>query len=107
MLWNRVRGLTPWPGTFTWQKAVPKPRLLKVWEVEPLEGAAGMPGEVLQADKQGLVVACGQGALRILSVQREGARRLNAPEFLIGNPVGVGERLGSALPDGPAQSGRA
>ena len=93
-LWNRVRGLTPWPGTFTWQQAVPKPRLLKIWEVEPLEATAETPGEVLQADKQRLVVACGQGALRILSLQREGGRRLNAPEFLAGNPVGVGERLG-------------
>lgn len=93
-LWNRVRGLTPWPGTFTWQKAVPRPRLLKIWEVAPMEAPAGMPGEVLQADKQGLVVACGQGALRILNLQREGGRRLPAAEFLIGYPLGVGEQLG-------------
>jgi len=53
-----------------------------------------MPGEVLQADKQGLVVACGQGALRILNLQREGGRRLPAAEFLIGYPLGVGEQLG-------------
>lgn len=94
VLWNRVRGLTPWPGTFTWQKAFPKPRLLKVWEAAVTERMSGTPGEVLQADMQGLVVACGNGAVRILTLQKEGGRRLGAPEFLAGNSVGVGERLG-------------
>jgi methionyl-tRNA formyltransferase len=94
VLWNRVRGLTPWPGAFTFQKAEPKPRLLKIWQVEIAENISGAPGEILQADKSGIVIACGKGALRILSLQREGGRRLNAAEFLAGNPLKPGETLG-------------
>ena len=92
-MWNRIRALTPWPGAFTFQKAEPKARLLKVWQVEVEENLSGQPGEVLSADKSGLVVACGTGALRILSLQREGGRRLAAGEFLAGHAVPVGERL--------------
>jgi methionyl-tRNA formyltransferase len=96
VLWNHVRAFIPWPGTFTWQRAVPKPRLVKVWAVEPVEGVAGPPGEILWADKTGILVACGVGALRILNLQREGGRRMNAQEFLAGNPLAVGERFGAA-----------
>jgi methionyl-tRNA formyltransferase len=92
-LWNRTRAFTPWPGTFTFQPAVPKPRLLKIWRAEVDAQGRGKPGEVLQADKHGLIVACGQQALRILSLQREGGRRLEAPAFLAGTDLKVGERL--------------
>lgn len=92
-LWNRVRALNPWPGTFTFQPAEPKRRLLKIWRTEVEENAAGQPGEVLRADQTGLVVACGQQALRILELQREGGRRLSAREFLAGSDLNVGQRL--------------
>src|SRR5262249_11281562 len=71
-IWNRVRGLTPWPGTFT-ELAGQLPQILKIWQAETAEGS-GSPGEILRADKNGIVVACGSGALRVLAVQREGAR---------------------------------
>ncbi len=94
VLWNRVRGFTPWPGAFTCQQVEGKPRLLKIWSATLEEGGSAPPGEVLGADKHGIVVACGQGALRILELQREGGRRLSAQEFLSGNELKVGERLG-------------
>jgi len=93
-LWNRVRAFTPWPGAFTFQKAEPKPRLLKIWQVEVAENFSEEPGKILQADKSGIVVACGTGALRILILQKEGGRRLTAAEFLAGNSLQSGERLG-------------
>jgi methionyl-tRNA formyltransferase len=93
VLWNRVRGFTPWPGAFTHVTAQPKPLLLKIWNAEPAAGS-GQPGEILGADKQGIVIACGEGALRILTLQREGGRRLNAVEFLAGHPLTPGQRLG-------------
>jgi methionyl-tRNA formyltransferase len=93
-LWNRVRALTPWPGTYTYQSAEPSPRLLKIWATEIVPHTSGQPGEVLQADKHDFIVACGQQALRILSLQREGGRRLSAHEFLAGHLVKKGERLG-------------
>ncbi len=92
-LWNRIRAFTPWPGAFTFQPAVPKPRLLKIQEVEVEDNLSGAPGEILRADKAGIVVACGQGALRILTLQREGGRRLSAGDFLAGHPLKPGERL--------------
>jgi methionyl-tRNA formyltransferase len=92
-IWNRVRGLAPWPGAFTYLPGQPNPHLLKIWQTEVLE-RAGQPGEVLQADKTGVVVACGREALRILVLQREGGRRLQAHEFLAGHPLHPGQKLG-------------
>jgi methionyl-tRNA formyltransferase len=89
---NRLRAFTPWPGAFTFLKLEPKPQLLKIWKVEIAE-LSGTPGEILSADKNGIIVACGQNALRILELQREGGRRLSAKEFLAGNPLKAGEKL--------------
>jgi methionyl-tRNA formyltransferase len=92
-LWNRVRAFTPWPGAFTFQPGEPRPRILKIWAAEIEPHLAGRAGEVLRTDKKGIVVGCGQQALRILDLQREGGRRLNAQEFLAGNELPVGLRL--------------
>ena len=92
-LWNRVRGFTPWPGAFTHFNAGGKPLLLKIWEAELAEGA-GSPGQILKAEKGGIMVACGEGALRILVLQREGGRRVSAAEFLAGFPLTPGQHLG-------------
>jgi methionyl-tRNA formyltransferase len=92
-IWNRVRGLAPWPGAFTYLPGQPQPHLLKLWQAEVVE-RAGPPGEVLQADKTGVVVGCGHEALRILILQREGGRRLQAHDFLAGHPLHPGQKLG-------------
>jgi methionyl-tRNA formyltransferase len=92
-IWNRVRGLVPWPGAFTHLPAQPQPQLLKIWQVQVVE-ISGSPGEILRADKTGIVVACGLGALQIQSLQREGGRRLSAAEFLAGHPLHPGQVLG-------------
>jgi methionyl-tRNA formyltransferase len=92
-LWNRVRGLMPWPGAFSHLPGQPQPHLLKIWQAEVVD-RSGPPGEVLQADKAGVVVACGHDALRILILQREGGRRLPAQDFLAGHPLRPGQRLG-------------
>ena len=92
-IWNRVRGLVPWPGAFSFLAGQPQPHLLKIWQAETVE-RPGPPGEVLQADKTGIVVGCGRDALRILVVQREGGRRLTAQEFLAGHPLLPGQKLG-------------
>jgi methionyl-tRNA formyltransferase len=91
-LWNRVRAFTPWPGAFTHLPAQPQPHLLKVWRTEVAEGR-GAPGEVLEAGKPGLVIACGTGALRLLEVQREGGRRMSVGDFLAGHPLKPGNKL--------------
>ncbi len=94
MLWNRVRTFTPWPGAFTFHQEEAKPRLIKIWSVAVEEDLAGKPGEIICADKSGIIVGCGQGALRILELQREGGKRLAAGDFLAGHRLSAGERLG-------------
>ena len=98
VLHNRLRAFTPWPGAFTFLPAQPRPLLLKVWRAEVASAAdlqlapAAKPGQVLAADKLGLVIACREGALRLLEVQKEGSRRMTAAEFLAGHPL-AGEIL--------------
>jgi methionyl-tRNA formyltransferase len=99
VLHRRLRAFTPWPGTFTFLPPQPKPLLLKVWRAEiagadNLQSPSTTPGEVLSADKSGLVVACREGALRLLEVQKEGGRRLPIGEFLAGHPLPPHARLG-------------
>ena len=102
---NRLRAFTPWPGAFTsWSSSLslsgadntPKrelpTQLLKIWKVEPVE-AGGPAGNLLSADKSGIVVGCGVGALRILELQREGGKRLSAEQFLIGHPLKAGQKF--------------
>jgi methionyl-tRNA formyltransferase len=92
-IWNRVRGLMPWPGACTILPGAGPRRLLKVWEAEVSEGS-GAPGQVLKADKNGIVVACGVGALKIGKLQLEGGRRLSVQEFLAGHDLMPGAVLG-------------
>ncbi len=91
-LWSKVRALVPWPCAFTYVPAQPQAHLLKIWKAESCErSGSGSPGQVIEADKEGLVVACGAGALRLLEVQREGGRRLETKQFLAGHPLKAGD----------------
>ena len=91
-IWNRIRAFTPWPGAFTYLPALPKPLLLKIWEAE-LVSTRGVAGEVLSADKSGIVIGCGEDALRVTILQREGGRRMSAQEFLAGNQLPPGTKF--------------
>jgi methionyl-tRNA formyltransferase len=71
-----VRGLSPWPGAF----AEVKGERLKILYAEPVAGK-GASGAAISDD---LVIACGEGALRLLKVQRAGGRVLDAAELLKG-----------------------
>jgi methionyl-tRNA formyltransferase len=93
-LWNKVRALVPWPGTSTSLPSHGKPMLLKIWEAQPVPHPSGVPGEILSASTAGIDVACTQDALRLLTVQREGGRKMSAAEFLAGHPLQPGQRLG-------------
>ena len=66
----------------------------------PIAGSAGaQPGMVIAAGPDGIDVACGAGALRLLEVQRPGARRMSVREFLAGHPVAPNMRM-AARSDG-------
>jgi methionyl-tRNA formyltransferase len=83
VLARKVRAFNPFPGAQAQAGGV----AIKIWEAEPVEGT-GAPGKVLAADaRQGIVVACGQGALRLTELQKPGGKRLPAAEFLKGFPL--------------------
>lgn len=94
VLWNRIRAYTPWPGAFTFLPVNSTPRLLKIFRATIEENLSGSPGEILQADKTGLVVACGQGALRLHELQLEGGRRMAAAQLLSGHSAQPGMKVG-------------
>lgn len=90
--WNRLRAFTPWPGGFTQLPGENRLQLLKVWKVEVVE-QSGKAGEILSADKMGIIVACGRDALLIKELQREGGKRLTAEQFLSGYPLIAGMKF--------------
>ena len=79
---NQVRGLHPWPVA-TMELGG---KQFKVHETRVVEGH-GTPGTVLELNKTGLVIACGQGAIEIRSLQAEGGKRMNAPDYFRGHPL--------------------
>jgi methionyl-tRNA formyltransferase len=89
---RRVRAFDPWPVCFTrWRGA-----RLRVWRAAAAAQAGDAPpGTVLAAGADGIVVRCGQGALRLNEVQAEGGRRVSVRDFLNGHDLSVGERLGA------------
>lgn len=92
-LWNRVRGLVPWPGAFTFVQVHGARHLLKAWQASVVD-VGGNAGTIIQADAQGVLVGCGHQALRIETLQLEGGRRLSAQQFLAGHHIKPGDRLG-------------
>jgi methionyl-tRNA formyltransferase len=81
-LWRKVRAFNPFPGA----QGLANGTAIKIWQAE-LADAQGAPGQVLSADANGIVVACGGGALRLLQLQKPGGKRLAAGEFLKSFPL--------------------
>ncbi len=79
---NHVRGLHPWPvATMELQG-----KKFKVHATVVVDGS-GKPGEILGLTKTGLVIACGEGAVEIRSLQAEGGKRMAAPDYFRGHPL--------------------
>jgi methionyl-tRNA formyltransferase len=66
--------------------------MIKCWKAEPIEAVEGPAGTIVSAGKDGVVVTCGEGALRLIEVQRPGRRRVTAAEFAGQKNLG-GKRL--------------
>lgn len=84
---RRIRSFTPFPSVYF----VHGDLNVKVWEAEPVAGE-GAPGTVLSV-KDGLTIACGEGALRATVLQRPGKPRMPAESFLQSLPIEVNEVL--------------
>ena len=79
---NQVRGLHPWPVATMELEG----KTFKVHATKVVEGS-GNPGEILGLTKTGLRIACGEGAIEILSLQAEGGKRMAAPDYFRGHPL--------------------
>ena len=83
---RRIRAFNPFPGMVASLRGTP----IKLWQATP-HNATGIPGTILAADDNGIVVAAGDGAIRILQLQKPGSKRLPAAEFLSGFPLSAGD----------------
>jgi methionyl-tRNA formyltransferase len=97
---DRVRAFDPFPGSVLHLARGGEP--LKLWRARAAQAGEAPPpaspsGAVLRVTAEGILVACGAGALWLLTLQKPGGRRLPAAQFLQGFPVAPGERF--ALPD--------
>ena len=79
---NHVRGLHPWPVA----TMVLQGKTFKVHAAHVVSGS-GTPGQILGLTKTGLVIACGEGAVEITSLQAEGGKRMAAPDYFRGHPL--------------------
>ena len=86
---DRIRGLSPIPLSFT---HTPDGRLLKIVASEPVEGS-GRPGEVISLSGGRITVACGEGAIALLSVLPEGKKKMSSADFINGRRISVGDIL--------------
>ena len=86
---DRIRGLSPIPLSFT---HTPDGRLLKILSSEPTEGK-GRPGEVISLENGRITVACGEGAVALLSVLPEGKKKMSSADFINGRRISVGDIL--------------
>ena len=89
---NLIRAVDPWPSAYTSHRG----RLLKVWRAAAVDhGEDAEPGAVLDVrEGGGILVASGQGAVRLLEVQPEDRRRMSADDYARGARLRPGERLG-------------
>ena len=86
---RHIHGLSPFPGAWCEMAIEDAPSRVKILRCEIANGS-GTPGELLD-DR--LRVACGQGALRILELQRAGKQPMKVEEFLRGTPLKPPARL--------------
>jgi methionyl-tRNA formyltransferase len=93
-IYNQVRGLNPWPVSFTHYEG----KVWKVWWVEKQSTSASdkEPGTIIARQEDGLVIACGSGAVKITELQPEGKKRMSALDFLrgAGGSIEIGTKVG-------------
>jgi methionyl-tRNA formyltransferase len=88
---NRIRGFSPWPGTYTAYRGT---RVLVTRALAVERRVGETPGTILEADSKELLVTCGKGALLITSVKPEGKREMTAAQYLSGHSLKPGDILG-------------
>ncbi|QCP51476.1 methionyl-tRNA formyltransferase [Trinickia violacea] len=97
VLARQVRAFDPFPGGVA---TLGDGTALKIWAAEPATDAKGTaePGAIVEVSGDGVVVACGEGALRLTQLQKPSGKRLPVREFLAGATLSVGQRFGLPEP---------
>jgi methionyl-tRNA formyltransferase len=97
---NRVRGMSPWPGAYTYAG---HERWI-IWRASPITQAVGRaanradPGTVAEVGKEALLVETGDGLLAITEFQPASSRRMSVAQYLAGHPLSPGLMLGAGHP---------
>ncbi len=87
---NRIRGLDPWPGSYTYYEA----ERWKIWKVRPApDSSREAPGTIVGIAPEGIAVATGREILTLLELQPASGRRMSVRQFLAGHPVKIGRCL--------------
>jgi methionyl-tRNA formyltransferase len=84
---RQVRAFDPVPGC----EATVGGETVKVWAAEPVSNGRAEAGSILRAEGSELVIACGTGALRLLTLQRAGGRKMAVADFLRGRGLKTAE----------------
>ena len=87
---RQIRAYNPFPGAFTTLNG----EIIKIWRAEAAD-VTGNPGEIVQADRNGLWVASGTGGLQLLELQAAGKKRMDASAFMAGRAWQEPNCLGS------------
>lgn len=93
-IYNRIRGLNPWPGAYTYFEG----KRLKIWraacpETKGIDAEKHPPGTILAIDQESLTVATGKGTLTMLDLQPAGKKTMDAGSFCCGYRIEPGSRL--------------
>ncbi|ACB84917.1 methionyl-tRNA formyltransferase [Natranaerobius thermophilus] len=92
-VFNRVRGLNPWPGAFTKFEG----KRLKIWETKVHNSSSfnsnSKPGEIIEINQQGPVVKCCQGSVILTKIQPSGKKAMTGEQFIRGYDIKSGIQL--------------
>ena len=93
---NQIRAMEPWPKTYTFWRRQDGPPMRLIFGPVTIEDHAGdgLPGMILDAKGDRLLIAAGDGAVSPKSIQPEGKRPMSVDEFLRGHHIQPGDRLG-------------
>jgi methionyl-tRNA formyltransferase len=88
---RHIRAFNPFPGASTTLAGL----TVKIWAAAPAVpvGQSGAAGEVLAVNREGILIACGEGAMLVRELQKAGGKRLSAVQFLAGTAIAPGARF--------------
>jgi len=101
VLERRVRGLLPWPRAYFYLQHTGGGRRIQVIgaTAAAVADATFLPGDVLVANDDGLIIGCGDGALQIFRIIPEGGREMSVAQYLRGSPLSLPCRVADGTPE--------